>query len=424
MMTYEQALAYIHGISWKGSRLGLERTQELLNKLDDPQKQLKFIHIAGTNGKGSTAAMLSSVLREAGYCVGLYTSPFINMFNERIQINGKPISNEDLAEATETVRLSAEKMEDHPTEFELITAIAMLYFKQKHCDIVVLEVGMGGALDSTNVIDTPEVAVLTAMGLDHVRELGPTMREIAAAKAGIIKENGIVVSYGGNSEADAVFEEACLRYHAKLIRPCFYDITNCSSSLEGQSFSYGDKKDLFIPFLGKYQLNNAATVLTVIDVLRQNGWNINECAVSAGLRKAKWPARFELLQRDPIVIVDGGHNPHGIKATADSLKAFFPNKKIVFVVGVMADKAVEEILSIVMPIAKQFHAVRPNNPRAMAADVLADRICSMGANAKAHSSLESAVRDAMHAAGRDGVVCALGSLYMSGDVRRLFGKTE
>ena len=208
-MTYEEALKYIHSVNWVGSKLGLERTQELLGKLGDPHKRLKFIHIAGTNGKGSTAAMLASVLEHAGYRVGLYTSPFINRFNERMQVNGRQIPDETLSELTERIQPYADAMEDAPTEFELITALAMEYFRQENCEIVVLEVGMGGELDSTNVIDTPEAAVIAAMGLDHVKELGPTMADIARAKAGIIKPGCAVVSYGGNPEADPVFEQVC-----------------------------------------------------------------------------------------------------------------------------------------------------------------------------------------------------------------------
>ena len=205
-MNYSEALSYIHSVCWKGSVPGLSRTRELLGKLGNPEQSLKFIHIAGTNGKGSTAAMLASILEEAGYTVGLYTSPFINRFNERMQVNHTCIGDEELAELTDYVRPYADSMADSPTEFELITAIAMEFFKRKHCDIVVLEVGMGGALDSTNVIDTPEVAVIAAMGFDHTRELGSTMTEIASAKAGIIKPHGDVVIYGQNPEAEAVFE--------------------------------------------------------------------------------------------------------------------------------------------------------------------------------------------------------------------------
>ncbi len=419
-MNYSEALSYIHSISWKGSVLGLGRTQELLHKLGNPEKRLRFIHIAGTNGKGSTAAMLSSVLQSAGYRAGLYTSPFINRFNERMQIDQQCISDDELAELTAEVKPIADGMADHPTEFELITAIGMVYFARHACDIVVLEVGMGGALDSTNVIDVPEVAVITAMGMDHVRELGPTMADIACAKAGIIKAGGDVVSYGGNSEADAVFERICRERGARLHQPDFAAIVPGPFGLDGQRFSYGAWDDIRIPLAGSYQMQNAAVVLTTIDVLRNKGWKISDAAVYAGMAGTHWPARFEVLCHDPVFIVDGGHNPHGIRATADSLKRLFPDRRIVFLVGVMADKDVESILGLVAPLAERFFTVRPDNPRAMAADELARRIEKLGVPAEPCASVEEGVRRALALARPNGVACALGSLYMSGDVRNCF----
>ena len=421
-MTYEEALSYIHSICWKGSKLGLDRTRELLGKLDDPQKELKFIHIAGTNGKGSTAAMLSSILEEAGYRVGLYTSPFINRFNERMQVNHQPIPDEELAALTEYVRPHADAMADSPTEFELITALAMVWFARQKCDIVVLEVGMGGELDSTNIIDVPEAAVIAAMGLDHVKELGPTMADIARAKAGIIKEGGRVVSYGGNPEADEVIAAVCRARNASLCQPDFSAIVPGDFSLEGQTFSYKGWRGLRIPLVGAYQMNNAAVVLETVEVLRQRGWNISDEAVRQGLADTRWPARFEVLRRDPVFIVDGGHNPHGIRATAESLSRLFPGRKITFVTGVMADKDVEHILGLIVPLADQFFTVRPDNPRAMDAGELARRIEAMGAKATACASVRDGVDRAIQAEGPHGVACALGSLYMSGEVRSCFGK--
>ena len=421
-MTYEEALSYIHSICWKGSKLGLDRTRELLGKLNDPQKELKFIHIAGTNGKGSTAAMLSSILEEAGYRVGLYTSPFINRFNERMQVNHQPIPDEELAALTEYVRPHADAMADSPTEFELITALAMVWFARQKCDIVVLEVGMGGELDSTNVIDVPEAAVIAAMGLDHVKELGPTMADIARAKAGIIKEGGRVVSYGGNPEADEVIAAVCRARNASLCQPDFSAIVPGDFSLEGQTFSYKGWRGLRIPLVGAYQMNNAAVVLETVEVLRQRGWSVSDEAVRKGLADTRWPARFEVLRRDPVFIVDGGHNPHGIRATAESLRRLFPGRKITFVTGVMADKDVEHILGLIVPLADQFFTVRPDNPRAMDAGELAARIEAMGAKATACASVQDGVDRAIQAEGPHGVACALGSLYMSGEVRSCFGK--
>ena len=421
-MTYEEALSYIHSICWKGSKLGLDRTRELLGKLDDPQKELKFIHIAGTNGKGSTAAMLSSILEEAGYRVGLYTSPFINRFNERMQVNHQPIPDEELAALTEYVRPHADAMADSPTEFELITALAMVWFARQKCDIVVLEVGMGGELDSTNIIDVPEAAVIAAMGMDHVKELGPTMADIARAKAGIIKEGGRVVSYGGNPEADEVIAAVCRARNASLCQPDFSAIVPGDFGLEGQTFSYKGWRGLRIPLVGAYQMNNAAVVLETVEVLRQRGWSVSDEAVRQGLADTRWPARFEVLRRDPVFIVDGGHNPHGIRATAESLSRLFPGRKITFVTGVMADKDVEHILGLIVPLADQFFTVRPDNPRAMDAGELAARIEAMGAKATACASVRDGVDRAIQAEGPHGVACALGSLYMSGEVRSCFGK--
>ena len=419
-MTYNEALTYIHSICWKGSRLGLGRTRELLQKLGNPEKQLKFVHIAGTNGKGSCAAMLSSTLEAAGYRVGLYTSPFINRFNERMQINHQCIPDGELAELTAYIRPFADGMADPPTEFELITALAMVYFARHQCDIVVLEVGMGGELDSTNIIDVPEAAVIMAMGLDHVKELGPTMADIARAKADIIKEGGRVVSYGGNPEADAVIAAACREKNASLRQPDFAAIVPGDFSLEGQSFSYKGWHDLRIPLVGAYQMKNAAVVLETVEVLRQRGWHISDEAVVQGLKNTRWPARFEVLRRDPVFIVDGGHNPHGIRATAESLQRLFPGKKFTFVTGVMADKDVESILGLIVPLADQFFTVRPDNPRAMSAQELAERIRAMGAKATPCESVADGVARAVAAEGKDGVACALGSLYMSGDVRACF----
>ena len=421
-MTYEEALSYIHSICWKGSKLGLDRTRELLGKLNDPQKELKFIHIAGTNGKGSTAAMLSSILEEAGYRVGLYTSPFINRFNERMQVNHQPIPDEELAALTEYVRPHADAMADSPTEFELITALAMVWFARQKCDIVVLEVGMGGELDSTNIIDVPEAAVIAAMGMDHVKELGPTMADIARAKAGIIKEGGRVVSYGGNLEADEVIAAVCRARNASLCQPDFSAIVPGDFSLEGQTVSYKGWRGLRIPLVGAYQMNNAAVVLETVEVLRQRGWSVSDEAVRQGLADTRWPARFEVLRRDPVFIVDGGHNPHGIRATAESLRRLFPGRKITFVTGVMADKDVEHILGLIVPLADQFFTVRPDNPRAMDAGELAARIEAMGAKATACASVRDGVDRAIQAEGPHGVACALGSLYMSGEVRSCFGK--
>lgn len=420
-MTYEEALAYIHTVSWRGSRPGLSRTRELLSRLGGPEKELKFVHIAGTNGKGSTAAMLASVLTAAGYRTGLYTSPFIDRFNERMQVDAEPISDGELAALTEWVRPRAEAMADHPTEFELITALAMEFFRRRACDIVVLEVGMGGALDSTNVIGPPEAAVITAMGLDHVRELGPSMADIARAKAGIVKPGCAVVSFGGEPEADRVIASVCREMGAPLRSPDFSLLVPGTLSLDGQTFSYGRWRDLRIPLIGACQQKNAAVVLETVEVLRQRRWRISDGAVRRGLAAVRWPARFEVLRReDPVFIVDGGHNPHGVRTAAESLARLFPGKKAAFVAGVMADKDVDGVLEPLLPLAERFFTVRPDNPRAMDPALLAERVRALGAEAEACASVREGVRRALAAAGKGGVACAVGSLYMCGEVRAYF----
>ena len=282
-MNYEEALNYIHAVQWAGHKPGLTRTRTLLAALGDPHKQLRFIHVAGTNGKGSTAAMLASCLQAAGYRVGLYTSPFINRFNERIQINGQQIPDEALVALVEQVKPAADTMEDVPTEFEIITALGMLYFAQQKCEIVVLEVGLGGTLDSTNVIDAPECAVITALGMDHVKELGPTLADIASAKAGIIKPGSPVVSYGGVPEADAVIARAAAERHAPLTVVDLSRLTIEDGDLDAVTFDFDGLNGIRLPLIGSYQPRNAATAITALRVLRSRGWNIPDSAIRAGL---------------------------------------------------------------------------------------------------------------------------------------------
>ena len=422
-MTYDEALAYIHTVAWRGSKPGLSRTQELLRRLGNPERALRFIHIGGTNGKGSTSAMTASILHAAGYRVGLYISPYIDRFNERMQIDGVPIPDDALAALTAEVQPHAEAMAAHPTEFELITSIAMLYFARSRCDIVVLEVGMGGALDSTNVIDTPELAVITAMGMDHMRYLGSTLTEISEQKAGIIKPGGDVVIYGRCPEAERVFERRCAEVHARLHRPDGALLSCGAFGLDGQSFSYGAYRDLWLPLVGAYQPYNAAVVLTGVEVLRQKGWRIPEQAVREGLRRTVWPARLEVLRRaDPVCIVDGGHNPHGVRGTAESLRRLFPHTPVTFVIGILEDKDVSGVLEALLPLAGRCYTVRPDSPRAMDQEALARAVRAQGVPAETCPSVPEGVRRAMAHAGRGGVVCAVGSLYMAGEIRALFQK--
>jgi dihydrofolate synthase/folylpolyglutamate synthase len=416
-MSYEETLRYIHNVKWQGSKPGLDRTRELLKSLGNPEKPLKFVHIAGTNGKGSTAACIASILTAAGYTTGLYTSPYILRFNERMQVNGAHITDEELEALTNEIRPFADAMKDAPTEFELITALAMKYFLYKKCDIVVLEVGMGGELDSTNVIDVPEAAVITAIGLDHTAELGPTLKDIASAKAGIIKKGGDVVIYGGEKEVEEVFEHTCRKKSAVLHRTDFSKLTVHAYDLAAIRFDYVPYRNIMLPLLGTYQPKNAALSITAVEVLRSKGWKISDDDILAGLSRVYWPGRFEILMHNPVFILDGAHNPHGIEATSDSLKHHFGGKKIVFLIGVMADKDVHGIVQFITPLAKAFFAVEPHNPRAMKAERLAEILSEFSIPAKPCQSIEAGVAEAITDAGPDGIVVALGSLYFSGDIR-------
>lgn len=422
-MTYEEALTYIHSVIWRGKRIGLGRITELLHRMDNPQKDLKFVHVAGTNGKGSTASMTASVLKEAGYRTGLFISPFIHVFNERMQIDGYPIEDEELVELTTYVRELAETMEDKPTEFELITALAFEYFKRNQCEIVVLEVGLGGEMDSTNVIDVPEVAVITALGLDHTKELGDTIQDIAKAKAGIIKEGGQVVFYGQNPEVLPIIEQTAAEKHCTLVMPDYERLEAGERDLNGQTFSYKEYKDLRISLLGTYQLYNAAVVIETIEALRRKGWEISDGALYTGLEESQWTGRFEKISEKPLIFVDGSHNPHGIKATAASLRTYFPEGGITFLVGVLADKDAVHMMEELPQLASSFITITPPSMRAMDSYKLAELLRSMTDKpVKAASSVAEGCAMALQEAGEDGVICAIGSLYMVGDVTKEFQK--
>ncbi len=416
-MNYDQALAYIHAVHWQGHKPGLDRIRTLLEALGNPHQKLQFVHIAGTNGKGSTAAMMDSCLRAAGYKVGMFTSPFINRFNERIQVNGVPIPDQDLVQLVEQVQPAAQAMEDVPTEFELITALGMLYFVQQNCDIVVLEVGLGGALDSTNIIPPPACAIITALGMDHVKELGPTLADIAAAKAGIIKPGSPVVSYGGEPEADKVIADTARAQGAPLTVVDFSRLQLRSASLDGLVFDFDGLEGLTLPFLASYQARNAAVAITALRALRGRGWNISDQAIRQGLAQVRWPGRFELLRRDPPFLLDGSHNAHGMRATVASLRERFPGEKFVFLISIMADKDWDKMLQLLLPLAKCFVTVTAPSPRAIPAPDLAAQIRAMGGVAEPSDTIPAGVARA-DALAAGGPVAALGTLYFSGDVRR------
>ena len=415
-MTAQEAIDYIEHYGWSTTRLGLDRTRELLQRLGDPQKKLKFVHVAGSNGKGSTCAMLDAILRAAGFRTGLYTSPYIQDFCERMQINGENIPGADLASVTERVRGAAEAMADHPSQFELVTAAGMLWFAERRCDIVVLEVGMGGALDSTNVIDCPEAAVITNIGLEHTEYLGNTLEEIAATKAGIIKPGCRAVCYDGAPEVTEVVRRVCEEKNVPLRLADFSKIEPVSQTLDGQRFRRNGR-EYRLALLGAYQLHNVSTVLETVEALRDAGWDIPESAVEQGLASVKWPVRMEVMRRDPLFLIDGGHNPQCAEALAKSLQELLPGKKAVFLLGVLADKDYASMMATLLPLAREFVCLTPLSARALPAAELAKYLTERGAKATAFESIPEGMRAALDAAGGDGAVVAFGSLYLVGAIR-------
>ena len=422
-MTAEQAIAYIHSVYWKGSKPGLERTRELLHRMGNPEKRLKFVHIAGTNGKGSTAAMTASILRKAGYRTGLYTSPYIYRFQERMQVNGVEISDEDLVAVTEFVKPHAQAMAEHPTEFELVSCIAFEYFARQNCDIVVLEVGMGGAMDSTNVIPVPEAAVITNIGLDHTEYLGDTVEKIAETKAGIFKEGGSAVVYRGTASVEEVYERICAERNVKLKKADFEGLKLRSCSLEGQVFDCGSRKELMLPLLGDHQLHNAAVVLGIADTLIEKGWNISERDIRDGLRDVRWPGRFDIVRRDPLFIIDSGHNPQCVEALEKNIRDYLADRRVIALTGVLADKDYAHMYKPVMPYIHSFVCITPPNPRKLEAAALAENLREAGAEAVACGSIPEGVKTAVKLAGKDGAVLCFGSLYIIADISDAIRKT-
>ena len=421
MMNLNEALEFIQSICWLGTHPGLGRITELLRRLGDPHKDLKFVHITGTNGKGSVAAMVTATLNAAGLNVGRFTSPHLRYYNERINVAGQDVSDEDICRLAELIKPAAEAMEEKPSEFEVWTAMAMCYFKQRNCDIVVLEVGLGGRLDSTNVIPAPEVAVITNLGLEHTEYLGDTIEKIAFEKAGIIKPGCDVVLYGQGEEATGVVRAKCEECGCKL------HITDESvqklheSGLTGQTLSYRHRENLRLRLIGTYQYRNAAVALDAIDVLKARGFNIPEEAVYEGFAKVVWPGRFEVLREEPLVIVDGAHNPNGVEELAKCLNTYLPGKKVTFMMGVMADKDYVSMLDEILPMAKNFVAVRPESDRALAsADLKHEIETRLRIPAIDGGSVKDGVKAALAQADKDDVIVIFGSLYQVGEVHEAF----
>lgn len=416
MMNLEETLSYIHAVCWRGSVPGLERISALLSSMGNPHLGLKFIHVTGTNGKGSTCAMLASILQAAGYRTGLYTSPFIVRFNERMQVDGQQITDGELCDITSFVRPLADALDPHPTEFEMVTAIAMEFFARRRCDIVVCEVGMGGEFDATNVIPSPEAAVFCNIGLDHTQYLGDTIEKIATTKAGIIKPGCQAVLYQQTPQVEDILRRRCESLSVPLHLSDFADIRLRSADLNGQIFDWRELDGLALPLLGQHQLHNAAVALTTVEVLRRRGWAIDREAVRRGLAATQWPGRFQIIGSDPLFIIDGGHNPQCIQALEQNLRDYLPGRPLTVLTGVMEDKDYHCMYRSIAPYASAFVAVTPDNPRSLPAPELAAYLRSFGKPVTASASIPEGVALARRLAGSSGTVLCYGSLYLLGDV--------
>lgn len=427
-MTEFDPIAYINEPRWQQVRPGLERITDLLGRMGNPQDRLKFVHVAGTNGKGSTCAYIASVLQAAGYRTGLFTSPYIITFEERIRVDGANISLDDLRDVTLFVRGHAEAMAaesgEHPTEFELMTAVAFEHFARQGCDIVVCEVGLGGRLDSTNVIDPPEVCVITRLGLDHTGLLGDTIEAIAGEKAGIIKPGSTVVAWPQDDEAAMdVIREKAESCGCELVVPDFDAVLVGQVDDSGmRPFRY-DGRVFYTRLLASYQPYNAVIAIEAIEALRRRGWDIEyRPDMTGGIFNTSWPGRFEVVSSQrPIIIVDGGHNPQGARAIVDSLRDVFPSQKATFVMGVLADKDYPNMIAEVLSLANAFVCVTPPNPRALTAADLAEAIRAQAGDdpvtIEAASGFGEAIERARQIAG-PGIICAFGSLYSIAEIKK------
>ena len=419
-MNYKEARVYLDEVSKYGSVLGLESMRELLHRLGDPQNELKFIHISGTNGKGSVLAYLSTILSGAGYRTGRYISPTLFSYRERIQVGGEYIEKESLACHVTAIAAAAEDMQKaglpSPTVFEIETALAFLYFKEKRCDIVTLEVGCGGLLDATNVITTTLMEVIASISMDHTDLLGDTLAKIAAQKAGIIKPDTMVVSAQQKSEAAQVIEDTCKEQHCTLQMVDESKISNVHYGAEGQTFSYKTWENVAISLAGSYQIKNAALALEGVEALRKLGYALSDQQVREGLLHTAWRGRFTTLRRDPTVIIDGAHNPAAALELKESLERYFPGKTLYFVMGMFKDKDYAQVIDLTAPLARHIITVEtPGNPRAMPARELAEAVGKVNPSVEWADSVAHGVEKALAMAGKEDAVIVFGSLSFLGE---------
>ena len=433
-MNYEQARAYLAGIEAKGNLLGLESVRCLLAELGDPQDRLKFVHIAGTNGKGSAMAFLEQTLQEAGYLVGRYISPSVFAYEEKIRVNGQWIPKEKVAEYVSVIAEAIGRLERAskplPTIFEVETALSFLYFTDQKCDLVLLEVGMGGAEDDTNVVKTTVLEMFASISLDHMEFLGDTLEKIAFVKSGIMKRKVPAVSDAQDAGVENVLRERAAQNMAQIRFVDPSGIRLLARDVSGQTFAYKSHESITIPLLGTYQLRNAALALEAADELRALGWNISEEALQKGFAETKWPGRFEILRKggagtgNAWAVMDGAHNPDAAWQLMDSLKAFFPGRRILYVFGIFADKEYEKVIRITAPAADRIFTIQtPGNPRALPAGELTraiERICPGKDVTTVGEDIPAALSMAEAAAGEEDVIAAFGSLSFLAEVKEYF----
>ena len=419
-MTYKEALQFIDDSNKYGSKLGLATITELLRRLDNPQDKLKCIHVAGTNGKGSTTAFISSILISEGYLVGRYISPAVFSYRERIQINTDDISEEDICNTIATIKPICEDMVregfDHPTSFEIETAMAFLYFAGKNVDFAVIEVGLGGRLDATNVIKKPVCCVITSISMDHMQYLGDTLTKITREKAGIMKEGVPAITGNTEPEVQMVLEQICRERNSELILASDR-ITDIIISTEGTEFYYKERP-LKISLLGEYQIQNSVLAIETAQVLRKLGYSISDTAIREGLLRACWSGRLDIIARDPYFMIDGAHNEDAARKLKNSLLKIFQGKRIIFIMGVLADKDYKKILEITAPLASVIITVTPDNIRALASSELAKEAEQYTKEEVIDAqTIQNAVETAYKKAGKDDVILAFGSLSYLGEIR-------
>lgn len=420
MMTIDETMAYIHATAWQGSRPGLSRITALLSALGNPERGLRCIHIAGTNGKGSTSAMLDAILRAAGYRTALFISPYLYSFGERMQINGTPIGDDALSRVIERIRPAVDAMEDRPTEFELITAAAFVYFAEEGVDVAVIEVGMGGRLDATNVLEAPLLSVITGIALDHTAYLGDTVEAIAREKAGILRPGTPAVSGALDGGVRRVLREEAARRGTEIAFTDLTSLRDVRPSRFGTDFSYRGREGLHIPFAAAYQPRNAALVLDACDALTAGGLPLTEEAIARGLREVAWPGRFEYFSHDPDVVFDGSHNPEGIEAALLSIETLYEGK-VLLLTGVMGDKDYGAMIATLSHRVARAFCVRPDNPRALPADLLAAAWQAGGVAAEGYPTVPAAMQAAVATAREEGLpLFILGSLYLYREAKDAF----